>query len=172
MGRENLCDAPRFTGYARDGGYAEACVADACFVFPLPGDRDPVGLAPLLCAGLIGYRSLARAGEAGRLGLYGFGAAAHILAQIARHQGREIHAFTRPGDTEAQDFARRLGATWAGASDEPPPAELDAAIIFASVGALFPAALHTVRKGGRVVCGDIHMSDIPAFPCAVLVPQG
>lgn len=168
MGRENLCDAPLFTGYTRDGGYAEACLADAHFVFPLDDDADPVALAPLLCAGLIGYRSLVMAGDARRIGIWGFGAAAHILAQIARHQGREICAFTRPGDRGAQDFARRLGASWAGGSDEPAPAPLDAAILFAPVGALVPLALKAVRKGGRVVCGGIHMSDIPSFPYADL----
>ena len=168
MGRENLCDAPLFTGYTRDGGYAEACLADAHFVFPLDDTADPVALAPLLCAGLIGYRSLVMAGDARRIGIWGFGAAAHILAQIARHQGREISAFTRPGDRGAQDFARRLGATWAGGSDEPAPAPLDAAILFAPVGALVPLALKAVRKGGRVVCAGIHMSAIPSFPYADL----
>lgn len=168
MGRENLCDAPLFTGYTRDGGYAEACVADAAYVFPLPEAADPVALAPLLCAGLIGYRSLVMAGDAQRIGIWGFGAAAHILAQIARYQGREVFAFTRPGDRPAQDFARSLGAVWAGGSDEPSPAPLDAAILFAPVGALVPLALKAVRKGGRVVCGGIHMSDIPGFPYAGL----
>lgn len=168
MARENLCDAPLFTGYTRDGGYAEACVADARFVFPLPEEGDPVALAPMLCAGLIGFRSYGMAGDARRIGLYGFGAAAHLLAQLARFEGREVLAFTRPGDTEAQDFARRLGAVWAGGSDEPAPALLDAAIIFAPVGGLVPAALKAVRKGGRVICGGIHMSDIPAFPYADL----
>ena len=163
-GHENLCDAPAFTGYTLNGGYAEECIADAQFVFKLPEDADPVALAPLLCAGLIGYRSLRMAGEAQRIGLYGFGAAAHILTQIAVYQGREVLALTRPGDTVAQDFARSLGATWAGASDERPPAPLDAAIIFAPVGALVPEALKAVRKGGRVICGGIHMSDIPSFP--------
>ncbi len=164
QGRENLCDAPAFTGYTLNGGYAEECIADAQFVFKLPEDADPVALAPLLCAGLIGYRSLRMAGEAQRIGLYGFGAAAHILTQIAVYQGREVLALTRPGDTVAQDFARSLGVTWAGASDERPPAPLDAAIIFAPVGALVPEALKAVRKGGRVICGGIHMSDIPSFP--------
>ncbi len=164
QGRENLCDAPAFTGYTLNGGYAEECIADAQFVFKLPEDADPVALAPLLCAGLIGYRSLRMAGEAQRIGLYGFGAAAHILTQIAVYQGREVLALTRPGDTVAQDFARSLGVTWAGASDERPPALLDAAIIFAPVGALVPEALKAVRKGGRVICGGIHMSDIPSFP--------
>lgn len=168
MGRENLCDAPLFTGYTRDGGYAEYCVADAAYVFPLPQTADPAALAPLLCAGLIGFRSYRLAGQARRLGLYGFGAAAHILCQIARHQRAEVFAFTREGDTAAQDFARTLGAVWAGGSSETPPAPLDAAIIFAPVGALVPRALRAVRKGGRVVCGGIHMSDIPAFPYADL----
>jgi propanol-preferring alcohol dehydrogenase len=167
-GRENLCDAPGFTGYTLDGGYAEECVAAADYCLPLPEDAPAERLAPLLCAGLIGYRALNMAGEARRLGLYGFGAAAHILAQVARAQGREILAFTRPGDAAAQDFARALGAVWAGGSDEAPPAELDAAIIFAPVGALVPAALRAVRKGGVVVCGGIHMSDIPGFPYADL----
>lgn len=164
MGRENLCDRPGFTGYTLNGGYAEACVADARFVFPLPDTGDPVALAPLLCAGLIGYRCLRMAGEARRIGFYGFGAAAHILAQVAIHQGREVFAFTRPGDVEAQAFARSLGVTWSGGSDNCPTDPLDAAIIFAPVGALVPTALKAVRKGGRVVCGGIHMSDIPAFP--------
>ncbi|MFP4450173.1 MAG: zinc-dependent alcohol dehydrogenase family protein [Rhodosalinus sp.] len=164
MGRENLCDAPGFTGYTLNGGFAEYCVADTDYVFELPEDKDPVALAPLLCAGLIGYRSFRMAGDVQRLGLYGFGAAAHILAQVARHRGIEILAFTRDGDTAAQDFARRLGAVWAGGSSETPTDELDAAIIFAPVGELVPRALRAVRKGGRVVCGGIHMSDIPAFP--------
>ncbi|MDJ0825601.1 MAG: zinc-dependent alcohol dehydrogenase family protein [Rhodobacter sp.] len=162
-GQENLCDAPGFTGYTLNGGYADRCVADARFVFELP-EGDPVALAPLLCAGLIGYRSYRMAGEVQRLGLYGFGAAAHILCQIAVHQGVEVFAFTRDGDVTAQDFARRLGAVWAGGSSEKSPVELDAAILFAPVGALVPAALKAVRKGGVVVCGGIHMSDIPAFP--------
>lgn len=173
--RENLCDRPEFTGYTRDGGYADYVVADARYVFPLPlpntGMNDPLADArdaPLLCAGLIGYRSLAMAGEARRLGLYGFGAAAHILAQVADHQNREVYAFTRPDDLAAQSFARDLGAVWAGDSDHPPPVELDAAIIFAPVGALVPAALRAVRKGGTVVCGGIHMSDIPTFAYADL----
>ena len=166
--RENLCDAPLFTGYTRDGGYAERCVADARFVFPLPDEADPVDLAPLLCAGLIGYRTLRLAGPARRIGIYGFGAAAHLLCQLCTSQGQEIHAFTRPGDTEAQAFARELGAVWAGGSDTPPPEPLDAALIFAPVGALVPLALRAVRKGGTVVCGGIHMSDIPAFPYADL----
>ena len=166
--RENLCDDARFTGYTLDGGYAEFAVADARFCFPLPGSMDDVALAPLLCAGLIGYRSLVKAGDARRLGLYGFGAAAHIVAQVARHQGRQVFAFTRAGDTAAQAFARQLGAVWTGASDEVPPEPLDAAIIFAPVGALVPLALRAVRKGGIVVCGGIHMSDIPRFPYADL----
>lgn len=162
--QENLCDAPGFTGYTLNGGFAEACIADARYVFPLPEDGDPVALAPLLCAGLIGYRCLRKAGEAQRLGFYGFGAAAHILAQVAVFQGREVYAFTRPGDVAAQRFATTLGASWAGGSDEAPPVPLDAAIIFAPVGSLVPTALTRVRKGGRVVCGGIHMSEIPAFP--------
>ena len=168
MGRENLCDEPLFTGYTIDGGYAEYCLAHTDFTFPLPEEADPVALAPLLCAGLIGYRSLSLAGDARVLGLYGFGAAAHILCQVAIHQGRRVLAFTRDGDVAAQDFARRLGAVWAGGSSEPSPEELDAAILFAPVGALVPKALKSVRKGGRVVCGGIHMSDIPAFPYADL----
>ena len=168
MGRENLCDAPLFTGYTIDGGYAAYCLAHTDFTFPLPEEADPVALAPLLCAGLIGYRSLSLAGDPKVLGLYGFGAAAHILCQVAVHQGRRVLAFTRDGDAPAQDFARRLGAAWAGGSSEPSPEELDAAIIFAPVGALVPKALKSVRKGGRVVCGGIHMSDIPGFPYADL----
>lgn len=167
-GRENLCDRAKFTGYTLDGGYAEYTVADARYCFPLPGDESDVAMAPLLCAGLIGYRSLMKTGSARRVGLYGFGAAAHIVIQVARHQGREVHAFTRAGDEEAQSFARRLGAVWAGSSDERPPELLDAAIIFAPVGALVPAALRALVKGGTVVCGGIHMSDIPAFPYADL----
>ena len=167
-GTENLCDAPTFTGYTRNGGFAEACLADADFVFALPNESDPVALAPLLCAGLIGYRSLKMAGDADRLGIYGFGAAAHILAQIAVFQGREVFAFTRPGDVEAQDFALSLGATWAGGSDLSPKVPLDAALIFAPVGALVPAALKAIRKGGCVVCGGIHMSDVTSFPYADL----
>jgi propanol-preferring alcohol dehydrogenase len=167
-GTENLCDAPLFTGYTRDGGYADACVADAAYVFPLPEAGSDAELAPLLCAGLIGYRSLRLAGEAERLGLYGFGAAAHILAQVAAWQGRRVFAFTRPGDAAAQALARRFGAAWAGGSDAAAPEPLDAAIVFAPVGALVPAALRAVRKGGTVVCGGIHMSDIPAFPYADL----
>ena len=165
-GRENLCDAPVFTGYTRDGGFATHAVADSAF--DLDQDADPVALAPLLCAGLIGWRSLRIAGDGKRIGIYGFGAAAHIIAQVAVWQGREILAFTRPGDREARRFARELGATWAGGSDERPEVPLDAAIIFAPVGALVPAALGAVRKGGRVVCGGIHMSGIPAMPYALL----
>lgn len=171
-GRENLCDAPVFTGYTRDGGFATHTVADARFCFPLPSGFDDAAAAPLLCAGLIGWRSyrLARqqAGDVGALGIYGFGAAAHILAQVAVWQGRRVYAFTRTGDAAAQDFARSLGARWAGGSDEMPPELLDAAIIFAPVGALVPAALRAVKKGGRVVCGGIHMSDIPRFPYDIL----
>ena len=166
--QENLCDFPRFTGYTRDGGFATHVIADAAFVFRLDDTADPVALAPLLCAGLIGWRSLRAAGEGKAIGLYGFGAAAHIIAQVCRWQGRRVHAFTRPGDTAAQDFARSLGATWAGGSDEKPPEELDAAIIFAPVGSLVPTALAAVRKGGRVICGGIHMSDIPSFPYSLL----
>lgn len=163
QGRENLCDAAVFTGCSRDGGYAEYCVADARYCFPLPAGLDDVAVAPLLCAGLIGYRSLRMAGDARRLGIFGFGAAAHLIAQVARWQGREVYAFTRAGDTAAQAFARRLGAVWAGGSDERPPVLLDAALLFAPVGALVPTALALLRKGGRVVCGGIHMSDIPSF---------
>ena len=162
--RENLCDHARFTGYTIDGGYAEFTIADARFCFPLPGPLDDAAAAPLLCAGLIGYRSLRLAGDATRLGLYGFGAAAHIVAQVARYQGRQVFAFTRPGDTKAQEFARSLGAVWAGNSDAAPPEPLDAAIIFAPAGPLVPAALRVLRKGGTVVCAGIHMSDIPSFP--------
>ncbi|BBK41907.1 alcohol dehydrogenase [Allostella vacuolata] len=167
-GHENLCDAPAFTGYSRDGGFATSVVADAAFAFPLVGFDDPVAAAPLMCAGLIGWRSLTIAGEGHRIGLYGFGAAAHILAQVCRWQGREVFAFTRPGDRAAQEMALRLGARWAGGSDELPPVPLDAAILFAPVGSLVPAALRAVRKGGRVVCGGIHMSDIPQFPYRLL----
>src|SRR5260221_2500206 len=163
-GRENLCDRARFTGYTIDGGYAELTRADARFCFPLPDAFGDVAAEPLLCAGLIGYRSVRKTGDARRLGIYGFGAAAHIVAQVARFQGREIFAFTRPGDTTAQEFARRLGAVWAGGSDEAPPEKLDAAIIFAPTGPLVPAALRAGGKGGTVVCGGIHMSDIPSFP--------
>jgi propanol-preferring alcohol dehydrogenase len=162
--RENLCRRACFTGYTIDGGYAEFTVADARFCFPMPGDYEDVAAAPLLCAGLIGYRCLRKAGDAKRLGIYGFGAAAHIIAQVARHQGREVFAFTSPGDVTAQDFARRLGASWAGGSDETPPQTLNAAIIFAPVGPLVPAALRVLERGGTVVCGGIHMSDIPSFP--------
>jgi propanol-preferring alcohol dehydrogenase len=162
--RENLCLRARFTGYTIDGGYAEYTVADARFCFRIPDAYDDVAAAPLLCAGLIGYRCLRKAGDARRLGIYGFGAAAHIIAQVAQHQGREVFAFTTPGDTTAQQFARRLGAKWAGGSDEAPPETLDAAIIFAPVGALVPAALRVLERGGVVVCGGIHMSDIPSFP--------
>jgi len=165
---ENLCDAPVFTGYTRDGGYATHVAADARFCFPLGETGDDGEIAPWLCAGLIGWRSYRMAGEGKTLGLYGFGAAAHILAQIANWQGRSVFAFTRKGDKAAQDFARSLGAAWAGSSDELPPEPLDAAIIFAPVGALVPAALKAVKKGGRVVCGGIHMSDIPSFPYALL----
>jgi propanol-preferring alcohol dehydrogenase len=167
-GEENLCDRPLFTGYTRDGGFATSTIADARYTFPLGEDGDDAALAPLLCAGLIGWRSLVIAGEAKRLGLYGFGAAAHIVAQVAQWQGRSVFAFTRPGDVATQAFARRLGATWAGNSDEMPPEPLDAAIIFATVGDLVPLALQAVRKGGRVVCAGIHMSDIPAFPYRLL----
>lgn len=166
--RENLCDAPLFTGYTRDGGFATAAIADARFAFPLGEVGSDVSLAPLLCAGLIGWRSLKIAGEGKRLGIYGFGAAGHIVAQVARWQGREVFAFTRPGDTTTQDFARGLGVAWAGGSDEAPPAPLDAAIIYATVGDLVPLALRAVHKGGRVVCAGIHMSDIPAFPYDIL----
>ncbi len=168
MQRENLCDHPLFTGYTRDGGYATAAVADARFAFPLGERGGDVELAPLLCAGLIGWRSLVIAGEGKKLGLYGFGAAAHILAEVAKWQGRSVFAFTRPGDASTQQFARSLGADWAGGSEQMPPEPLDAAIIFATVGALVPLALKAVRKGGRVVCAGIHMSDIPGFPYALL----
>ena len=168
MQRENLCDNPLFTGFTRDGGFATSVIADARFAFPLGEEGTDIALAPLLCAGLIGWRSLVIAGEGRALGLYGFGAAAHILAQVAVWQGRTVYAFTKPGDTTGQAFARSLGATWAGGSDEMPPAPLDAAIIFATVGALVPQALKAVRKGGRVVCAGIHMSDIPSFPYEIL----
>ena len=167
-GQENLCDEARFTGYQLDGGYADYVVADARFCLPLPEALDDLHAAPLLCAGLIGYRALRMCGDAKRLGLYGFGAAAHIVAQVAAAQGRECYAFVRPGDAAAAAFARSLGCAWAGGSDESPPAGLDAAILFAPVGALVPAALAAVRKGGTVVCGGIHMSDIPSFPYALL----
>ena len=166
-GRENLCDDPLFTGYTRDGGYASHVIADASYCFALP-HGDPAEQAPLLCAGLIGWRSLKMAGEARNIGIYGFGAAAHIIAQVARAQGKRIFAFVRPGDEAAKQFALSLGAVWAGDSDEAPPQPLDAAIVFAPVGALVPLALGHVRKGGTVVCGGIHMSDIPAFPYAKL----
>jgi propanol-preferring alcohol dehydrogenase len=165
---ENLCDAPQLTGYTRPGGYAEYVVADARFAFALGEEGDPVALAPLLCAGLIGWRSLVKAGDGKRLGLYGFGAAAHIVMQVARWQGRDVYAFSRPGDVAAQDFARSLGAVWAGDSGELPPVPLDAAIIYAPAGELVPAALRALRKGGRVVCAGIHMSDIPSFPYDIL----
>ena len=162
--RENLCDRARFTGYTIDGGYADFVVADARFCFRLPEQYDDVDVAPLLCAGMLGYRSYRKTGDARRLGIYGFGNAAHLIAQIAIYQGREIFAFTRPGDKVGQESARKLGITWAGGSDEMPPERLDAAIIFAPVGPLIPAALRTLAKGGSVVCGGIHMSDIPSFP--------
>lgn len=167
-GRENLCDAPLFTGYTRDGGFATRTVADAHYVFALGEDGRDQNVAPLLCAGLIGWRSLVMAGEGKNIGLYGFGAAAHIIAQIARAQGRNVFAFTRPGDKVAQDFARRLGVVWAGGSNEATPEPLDAAIIYAPIGALVPAALAAVKKGGTVVCAGIHMSDIPSFPYDLL----
>jgi propanol-preferring alcohol dehydrogenase len=167
-GRENLCDRARFTGYQIDGGYAEYTLADQHYAFALPAVYGDAEAAPLLCAGLIGYRSLVMAGEGRRLGLYGFGAAAHIIAQVARHQGREVYAFTRAGDLESQQFARDLGAVWAGSSDTPPPVELDAAILFAPAGQLVPLALRAVAKGGVVVCAGIHMSDIPSFPYRLL----
>jgi len=167
-GHENLCEHARFTGYTLDGGYAQEAVADARFCLPLPLDPPAVELAPLLCAGLIGYRAYRAAGEAPSLGLYGFGAAAHLLAQLARAEGRSVFAFTRPGDQEGQAFARSLGAVWAGGSDQAPPEPLDGAIIFAAVGALVPLALAAVRPGGKVVCAGIHMSDIPSFPYRLL----
>jgi len=167
-GQENLCDHPLFTGYTRNGGFATATITDARFAFPLGEIGSDVALAPLLCAGLIGWRSLVIAGQGKKLGLYGFGAAAHILAQVAKWQGRSVYGFTRPGDLATQDFARQLGAAWAGASDEMPPEPLDAAIIFATAGELVPLALKAVRKGGRVVCAGIHMSDIPSFPYGLL----
>jgi alcohol dehydrogenase, propanol-preferring len=167
-GQENLCDAPLFTGYTRDGGFATHAIADAAYAFPLPDAADPVATAPLLCAGLIGWRALKAAGAAETIGIYGFGAAAHIVAQICRWQGRRVFAFTRRGDAASQKFARALGAEWAGDSEERPPVALDAAIIFAPVGALVPLALAALRKGGGVVCGGIHMSDIPSFPYDLL----
>jgi propanol-preferring alcohol dehydrogenase len=163
-----LCDKARFTGYHIDGGYADYALADQRYVFRLPETYSDVEAAPLLCAGLIGHRALVMAGDARRLGIYGFGAAAHIVAQVARHEGREVYAVTRPGDAAAQEFARSLGAAWAGGSDEAPPEELDAAIIFAPVGALVPAALRATAKGGTVVCAGIHMSDVPSFPYEIL----
>jgi propanol-preferring alcohol dehydrogenase len=167
-GRENLCDRPLFTGYTRDGGYATAAIVDARYAFALGEEGSDASLAPLLCAGLIGWRSLSICGEAKNLGLYGFGASAHIVAQVAKWQKREVFAFTRPGDLKTQAFARRLGAAWAGGSDEAAPQALDGAIIFAPIGGLVPTALRAVRKGGRVVCAGIHMSDIPAFPYSIL----
>jgi propanol-preferring alcohol dehydrogenase len=167
-GRENLCDKARFTGYQLDGGYAELVTADERYCFPVPEAYDDLQAAPLLCAGLIGYRSLRLAGEAERLGLYGFGASAHIVAQVARHEGRRVFAFTRAGDTDTQAFALSLGAVWAGDASQRPPEELDAAIIFAPVGELVPVALAAVAKGGSVVCAGIHMSDIPSFPYELL----
>jgi alcohol dehydrogenase, propanol-preferring len=167
-GRENLCPEARFTGYHRDGGFAEHAVADARFTFPLPGEMGDTDVAPLLCGGLIGYRALRMAGEGRRIGLYGFGSAAHILTRLMVHQEREVYAFTRPGDDAGQRFAREVGVAWAGGSDEAPPAPLDAAIIFAPAGELVPAALRAVRPGGTVVCGGIHMSDIPSLPYALL----
>jgi propanol-preferring alcohol dehydrogenase len=167
-GRENLCDNARFTGYQLDGGYAEQAVADERFCFPLPEEFSDLEAAPLLCAGLIGYRSLRLAGDAERLGLYGFGSSAHIVAQVARHQGRRVFAFTKPEDADGRAFARSLGADWAGGSDEMPPEQLDAAIVFAPVGALVPLALRALAKGGVVVCAGIHMSDIPSFPYELL----
>lgn len=167
-GEENLCDNALYTGYQINGGFAQFCVADHRFCFPIPSDFPDLQAAPLLCAGLIGYRSLRMTGDARVLGFYGFGAAAHILIQVARFQGKEVYAFTRPGDTRGQDFARSLGASWAGASEDRPPKLLDAAIIFAPIGALVPSALKAVRKGGIVVCAGIHMSDIPSFPYADL----
>ena len=166
--RENLCDTPTFTGYDRDGGFATHVVADAAFAIPMDAFPDPIAAAPLLCAGLIGWRSLAAAGDAKTIGLYGFGAAAHVIAQVCRWHGREVFAFTRSGDHAAQAFARSLGAVWAGGSEEAPPELLDAVIIFAPIGGLVPAGLKAVKKGGRVVCGGIHMSDIPSFPYSIL----
>jgi len=166
--RENLCGSARFTGYQVDGGFAQYAVAQARFCFPLPEDYPDLQVAPLLCGGLIGYRSLVMTGDARRVGLYGFGSAAHIIAQVAIHQGREVYAFTRPGDVEGQDFARGLGAVWAGGSQQLPPRELEAAIIFAPVGHLVPAALRAVERGGVVVCAGIHMSPIPSFDYGLL----
>lgn len=168
VGAENLCDAPQFTGYTRPGGFASHAIADAAYCIPLTGHTDPVTVAPLLCAGMIGWRCLMKTGDAHTLGLYGFGAAAHIITQVAVWQGRRVFAFTRSGDDATQAFARSLGAAWAGSSAEPPPEMLDAAIVFAPDGTLIPQALRAVRKGGRVVCGGIHMTDIPAFPYRLL----
>jgi propanol-preferring alcohol dehydrogenase len=167
-GRENLCEAARFTGYQRDGGYAEYMLADARYCFPIVGPYGDAEAAPLMCAGLIGYRALRKAGDAGKIGLYGFGAAAHIVIQVARHEGRQVYGFARPGDEAAMAFARELGAAWAGPSDLSPPEPLDAAIIFAPAGELVPAALRAIRPGGRVVCAGIHMTDIPSFPYEIL----
>ncbi len=167
-GLENLCDQARFTGYTLDGGYADFALVDQRFTIPIPAEYDAAEAAPLMCAGLIGYRTLRKAGDAEKVGIYGFGAAAHIVAQVAVYEGRELYAFTRPGDRPAQEFARSLGVVWAGDSDDPPPTLLDAVLIFAPVGPLVPMALRAVRKGGVVVCGGIHMSDIPAFPYALL----
>jgi alcohol dehydrogenase, propanol-preferring len=167
-GRENLCDRARFTGFDIDGGYAEYTVADERYTFPIPSDFEDIEAAPLLCAGLIGYRALRMAGGGERVGFYGFGAAAHIAVQVAKYRGQRAFAFTRPGDVRGQDFARRLGVEWAGGSDEPPPEPLDSALIFAPVGALIPTALAAIAKGGSVVCAGIHMSDIPAFPYRIL----
>jgi len=167
-GRENLCDRPTFTGYTRDGGFATHATVDARYAFPLPGGMSDTEAAPLLCAGLIGWRCLKKAGSGTVLGIYGFGAAAHLIAQVAIGQGRSVHAFTRAGDAQAQTLAQELGCTWAGSSDDMPPERLDAAIIFAPVGSLVPTALRAVKKGGRVVCGGIHMSDIPQFPYRLL----
>lgn len=167
-GRENLCDAPGFTGYTRHGGFAELAVAEARYAYPLPEDGDDAAFAPMLCAGLIGWRALSMAGDGRRLGIYGFGAAGHLILQVARRQGRQVHVFTRPGDEAAQRFALSLGAASAGPSDLPSPEPLDAALIFAPAGELVPLALRSLRKGGRVVCAGIHMSDIPAFPYEIL----
>ena len=167
-GRENLCDRAQFTGFDRDGGYAEQAVANARYVFPLPPDLEDASAAPLLCAGLIGYRALRLAGEAPRIGLYGFGASAHIVVQVARFREQKVFAFTRPGDLKGQEFARHMGASWAGSSDDRPPEPLDGAVIFAPVGALLPSALRATKKGGTVVCAGIHMSDIPSFPYEIL----
>lgn len=167
-GAENLCDEARFTGYHRDGGFAELVVADEKFCFPIPAELGDVEAAPLLCAGLIGHRTLRMSGDPQKVGIWGFGAAAHLVAQVARYEGREVFAFTRPGDSWAQEFARSLGAVWAGGSDELPAEPLDAALVFAPIGALVPAALRSVRKGGVVVCGGIHMTDVPSFPYELL----